>query len=84
MIGTIKAKMQPLGRVLSLLFVSVLLTWLCLVPLLQASPEQEAVKPLAPRPLEIKDILAWKSISSAQISADGKWFAYSLTPNEGD
>ncbi|HOP61253.1 MAG TPA: prolyl oligopeptidase family serine peptidase [Candidatus Saccharicenans sp.] len=84
MIGNIKVKSQPLARVLSLLFVSLLLTRLCLVPSLQASPKQEAVKPLAPRPLEIKDILAWRSISSAQISADGKWFVYSLTPNEGD
>jgi len=84
MIGNIKVKSQPLARVLSLLFVSLLLTRLCLVPSLQASPKQEAVKPLAPQPLEIKDILAWRSISSAQISADGKWFVYSLTPNEGD
>jgi len=30
------------------------------------------------------DLKAWKSIRSPVISNDGKWFAYILTPNEGD
>jgi len=38
----------------------------------------------SPRPIEIKDILAWKSISLARVSDDGRWFVYVLTPNEGD
>jgi dienelactone hydrolase len=38
-----------------------------------------------PRPLEdIQDILAWKSIRSASISNNGQWFAYRLSPQEGD
>ena len=30
------------------------------------------------------DLKAWKSIRSPVVSNDGKWFAYVLTPNEGD
>ncbi|MBP8601085.1 MAG: S9 family peptidase [Candidatus Saccharicenans sp.] len=63
---------------------SILLALLFLTPALLVGAGQEAAKPPVLRPLEIKDILAWKSISSAQISPDGKWFVYSLTPNEGD
>jgi len=38
-----------------------------------------------PRPLEsIQDIMAWKNIRSPVISDNGEWFAYYLTPNEGD
>lgn len=36
------------------------------------------------RRLEVKDILAWKSIRSAVVSNNGEWFAYCLSPNEGD
>jgi len=41
-------------------------------------------KEKALRPIELEDILAWKNIRSAIISNDGKWFAYRLSPNEGD
>jgi dienelactone hydrolase len=38
-----------------------------------------------PRPLEdIQDIMAWKSIRSATVSNNGEWFAYRLSPQEGD
>jgi len=37
-----------------------------------------------PRPIEIEDILAWKSIRNTAVSNDGKWFAYRLSPNEGN
>ena len=43
---------------------------------------QETVK--APRPIEMADSLAWKRIASPTVSDDGQWFAYKLTPNEGD
>src|SRR5215470_2387675 len=43
---------------------------------------QEAAK--APRPIEMADSLAWKRIASPIVSNDGQWFAYKLTPNEGD
>ena len=41
--------------------------------------------PKEPRPLEdIQDILAWKSLRSATVSDDGQWFAYRLSPQEGN
>ncbi|MDI6699013.1 MAG: prolyl oligopeptidase family serine peptidase [Candidatus Saccharicenans sp.] len=50
----------------------------------QIKTEQTGVGQTAPRPIEIKDILAWKNISLALVSNDGRWFVYALTPNEGD
>lgn len=38
----------------------------------------------AQRPIELKDILAWKSIRATALSADGQWFAYQVVPLEGD
>ena len=40
--------------------------------------------PVAPKPLGLSDILAWKRIQGAEISDDGTWFAYRLAPNDGD
>ena len=36
------------------------------------------------RQLTLNDLLTWKGVRSAQLSNDGKWFAYILAPNEGD
>ena len=36
------------------------------------------------KPIELEDILAWKNIRSSTLSNDGQWFAYRLSPNEGD
>jgi dipeptidyl aminopeptidase/acylaminoacyl peptidase len=45
----------------------------------------EEKSPKEPRPLEdIQDILAWKNLRSANISNDGQWFVYMLSPQEGD
>ena len=38
----------------------------------------------APRPIELRDILAWKSIVNPALSPDGRWFGYRLSPLEGD
>ncbi len=38
----------------------------------------------APRPIALQDILAWKSIGSAELSPDGAWFMYKLSPLEGE
>ena len=45
-----------------------------------------AQQPLAPvtRPLSTDDIRDWKSIRFANLSNNGRWFAYQLAPNEGD
>ncbi|MBL8204036.1 MAG: S9 family peptidase [Blastocatellia bacterium] len=48
----------------------------------KAPEKQEVAK--APRPLEFKDALGWKRVSSPTISNDGQWFAHKLVPNEGD
>jgi dipeptidyl aminopeptidase/acylaminoacyl peptidase len=38
----------------------------------------------AQRPIQLADILAWKRIQSASISTDGNWFAYRISPAEGN
>src|SRR6187551_3132262 len=54
---------------------------LALVPLFgPAASMQQAVK----RPVEIEDVIAWKAMGTATISADGQWFGYRLSPQEGD
>ena len=50
----------------------------------QAPAKEEKAPAKVPRPIEILDVLAWKSISSTALSADGQWFAYRLSPTEGD
>ena len=44
----------------------------------------EAAAPKTPRPIGLLDILNWKSITSTALSPDGQWFAYRLSPAEGD
>ncbi len=38
----------------------------------------------APPALDHDDALAWRSIAQPQLSPDGRWVAYALTPYEGD
>jgi len=38
----------------------------------------------AKRPMQLADVLAWKNINTAVVSNDGRWFAYRLSPIEGD
>ena len=38
----------------------------------------------AKRPMELQDIVAWKSIGSPTLSPDAQWFAYRLAPQDGD
>ena len=37
-----------------------------------------------PKPLTLPDILAWNRIQTPMVSSDGQWFAYKLSPIEGD
>jgi dipeptidyl aminopeptidase/acylaminoacyl peptidase len=37
-----------------------------------------------PRPIELQDIFDWKRIAGSNLSKDGTWFAYSLSPGEGN
>lgn len=36
------------------------------------------------RPIQLNDILAWKRVLSQTVSPDGNWFAYRVSPAEGD
>jgi dienelactone hydrolase len=49
----------------------------------QTQPAAPAA-PSAPRPIGLLDILSWKSIRGTVLSPDGQWFAYLLSPQEGD
>jgi dipeptidyl aminopeptidase/acylaminoacyl peptidase len=50
-----------------------------------AAPSAAApAAPTGPRPLALQDILAWKSVGSAELSPDGSWFMYKLSPLEGE
>jgi hypothetical protein len=64
-----------------------LLIIFCILCLLPAGfpARSEETQAAAPKPLEdIDDIMAWKNITSSVISKDGRWFAYRLSPAEGD
>jgi len=50
----------------------------------QAAPLASTSAPASPRPIGLQDTLAWKSIGSAELSRDGTWFIYRLSPLEGD
>jgi dienelactone hydrolase len=60
----------------------VFLAWILLV--FPAFAIQEKPAATQPKPIELQDILAWKSIRTAVLSNDGQWFAYRLSPNKGD
>ena len=36
------------------------------------------------RPIKLTDALAWKRIQTPIVSNNGEWFAYKLTPNDGN
>jgi len=52
-----------------------------------AAPQKPESAPAAvptPRPMELADIIAWKSVGATAFSNDGRWVAYRLSPMEGD
>jgi dipeptidyl aminopeptidase/acylaminoacyl peptidase len=59
---------------------------LALVPFV--SPEsligQAPAASQAKRPIELEDIVAWKSVGATVLSRDAQWFAYRVAPGEGD
>ncbi len=70
--------MQKTPKVLAIILC---LTWTLSSPVSLAGQDTEAV----PRPVEsIADIVAWKSILAPVLSDNGAWFAYLLSPQEGD
>jgi dipeptidyl aminopeptidase/acylaminoacyl peptidase len=48
------------------------------------APTPEKAAPKTPRPIELKDILGWRSAGGTTLSADGRWLAYRVSPTEGD
>ena len=46
--------------------------------------EKATTQSATPRPIELKDILAWKRIAAPVVSNDGQWFAHRIAPAEGD
>ena len=54
---------------------------LALVPLFgPAATMQQAPK----RPIDVSDVIAWKTVGSTVLSNDGQWFGYRSMPQEGD
>ena len=54
---------------------------LALAPLFgPAASMQQAPK----RPIEVADVIAWKTVGSTVLSNDGQWFGYRCAPQEGD
>jgi dipeptidyl aminopeptidase/acylaminoacyl peptidase len=55
-------------------------------PYLVPAATQPAQTPQAAtkRPIEIEDVIAWKTLGSTVLSADGQWFGCRLAPQEGD
>src|SRR5579859_6390617 len=54
---------------------------LALVPLFGVTA---AMQQAAKRPIQLDDIIAWKSASANVVSADGQWYGYRYAPQEGD
>jgi dienelactone hydrolase len=50
----------------------------------QASATSSATRAVGSKQMTAADLKAWKSIRTPVVSSDGKWFAYVLSPNEGD
>jgi len=64
---------------LAVLFTAFSLIFVCTGAKTPAKP----AKP-KPKPVSIADIDTWKSIASARVSDDGKWFVYTLKPAKGN
>lgn len=47
-------------------------------------PSRAASAPPSTRQFAAGDLQAWKSIRASALSGDGRWFAYVVSPNEGD
>ena len=52
-----------------------------LVPLLGPAA---SMQPAQKRPIEVADVVAWKTLGATVLSADGQWFGYRVAPQEGD
>ena len=55
---------------------------LCLLLVMNAASYRAAAQ--EQRAIVLDDIIAWKALSAPVLSEDGAWFAYRLSPIEGD
>ncbi len=53
-------------------------------PTSRTAPAATGTDAAAARALGPSDLKSWKTIRTTALSADGRWFAYLLAPNEGD
>jgi dipeptidyl aminopeptidase/acylaminoacyl peptidase len=49
-----------------------------------APAAREASQPLGTKQFAPADLQAWKTVRASALSNDGRWFAYVISPNEGD
>ena len=66
----------PRRLVLTIAFTAIL-------PLAGPAAQMQQQAP-AKRPIQLEDIIAWKTIGTTAVSNDGQWFGYRLAPGEGD
>ncbi|MFQ6070212.1 MAG: prolyl oligopeptidase family serine peptidase [Candidatus Aminicenantales bacterium] len=64
------------------IYAGVVLCLFLVLPFLSGGEKTEKQEKL--RPVELQDVLAWKSIRYSTLSSDGVWFGYRLAPNRGD
>src|SRR5204862_6568086 len=43
-----------------------------------------STQPAPKRPVDVEDVIAWKTLGTPVLSNDGQWFGYRLAPQEGD
>src|SRR5436190_1800480 len=43
-----------------------------------------STQPAPKRPVDVEDVVAWKTLGTPVLSNDGQWFGYRLAPQEGD
>jgi dipeptidyl aminopeptidase/acylaminoacyl peptidase len=53
-----------------------------LIPLAYPAATMQQAAPR--RPIELQDVINWKTIGTTTLSNDGQWFAYRISPGEGD
>jgi hypothetical protein len=74
---------ETMGKIKT--FIRLLIFILILIPTAgMNSPRRAQPQSPSPRPIALQDIQAWKNITISEVSNDGAWFAYRLSPNEGD
>lgn len=75
---------MKLFRRSSLLALGLALAFVLPMSSLKAQTAPSAQSASAKRPLDIEDVIAYRGMTTSVLSNDGKWFAYRMSPTEGD